>query len=90
MANPQLEEMQEMIADLINRVSFLENSLPGSAMTPMEEAQEVKEIPKKPWDNKQRDTINQIRGEVAYLNRRLSTREEKTTKKYKSKYKQYT
>jgi len=50
------------------------------------EAQGVKEMPEKPWDNNQWDTINQIRGEVAYLNRRLSTWEEKTPRKKISKY----
>ena len=61
-----LEEIQYLLAEHENRISFLENSLPGSAMTPMEKAQEVKEIPEKPWGKNQWDRVNQL--EARFLN----------------------
>ena len=59
------EEMQELIAEFENRISFLENSLLGSAMTPKEESQEV--IPEKPWKRNQWSRTEQVLGEMVNL-----------------------
>ena len=64
--------MDKLIEEILNRqawfedrISFLENSLPGSAMTPKEE-EEVKEIPEKPWNKNQWYRVNQL--ELKVLN----------------------
>ena len=67
-----IEEIQEMLADFENRISFLENSLPGSAMSYQEEVSEVQAAPKQePWDRRQEDIVNQVRGEMANLKRKF-------------------
>jgi len=67
-----IEEIQEMLADFENRISFLENSLPGSAMSYQEEVSEVQAAPKQePWDRRQEDIVNQLRGEMANLKRKF-------------------
>ena len=82
-----IEEIQEMLADFENRISFLENSLPGSAMSYQEEVSEVKAAPKQePWDKRQEDIINQLRGEMVNLKRKFLALEERPTKKRVSKY----
>jgi len=58
---------EEIFADHENRISFLENSLSGSAMTPKEEEIEVKELPEKPWNKRQWDRVEQLMGEMANL-----------------------
>ena len=67
------EEIQEMLAEHENRISLLENSLPGSAMSyhPEESQEEIKAIPEKPWNRKQWDIVNQLRGEMANLKRKF-------------------
>lgn len=67
----------DIVADLINRVSFLENSLPGSAMSyhPEEETKPVKVSEE--WNEDQWDIVTQLRGEVAYLKRKVTQLEGK-------------
>ena len=61
------DEVREKLAEFENRLSFLENSLPGSAMTPKEESEEVKEIPEKPWNKNQWDRVNQLEGKMLHF-----------------------
>jgi len=42
------------------------------------EAQEVKEIPEKPWDRRQWYTVEQLKGEILNLKRKFIALEEKT------------
>ena len=81
-------EIQEWLADFENRISFLENSLPGSAMSyhPEEETQEdiVQQDP--PWTRRQWDIINQLRSEVKHIHGEVH--EKRATQKSK-KYNQY-
>ncbi|GAH06109.1 unnamed protein product, partial [marine sediment metagenome] len=69
-----LEEIQEMLANFENRISFLENSLLGSAMSyhPEEENQEVvmKQL-QEPWSKKQWNIVDQLRGEMINLKRKF-------------------
>ena len=82
-----IEEIQEMLADFENRISFLENSLLGSAMSYQEEVSEVKDVPKQePWDKRQEGIVNQLRGEMVNLKRKFLALEERPTKKRSSKY----
>ena len=86
MANPQLDEIKEMLAEFENRISFLENSLPGSAMTPEEKSQE--KIPEKPWNRNQWGRVEQLRGEMLHLKGKFLDLEKLVTSKgYKPKYK---
>jgi hypothetical protein len=70
-----LEEIQERLAEFENRIKFLENSLPGSAMTPKEE-EEVKEIPEKPWNKNQWRRVEQVLGEWENFKRKFLDLEE--------------
>jgi len=85
-----LVEIQELLADFENRISFLENSLSGSAMTPREEeSQEVmmQQSPE-PWNKNQWDIVNQLRGELLNLKGKFLDLEKLvTTKGYKPRYK---
>jgi hypothetical protein len=74
------EEIQEILAEFENRISFLENCLSGSAMAPIEK-EEVKELPEKPWNKKQWDVIVQVRGEMLNLKRKFLDLEKLVTSK---------
>ena len=65
-----LEEIQERLADFENRISFLENSLPGSAMT-LKEEESQEEIPEKPWMKKQWYRVEQVLGEWENFKRKF-------------------
>ena len=65
------EEIQELLAEHENRISFLENSLPGSAMTPKEEEEREAPSNEQPWTTRQWDIVNQLRGEMANLKNKL-------------------
>jgi len=67
------EEIQEQLAEIENRVSFLENSLPGSAMSyhPEDEPPRKEPTPEKPWSKKQWDIINQLQAEVRHLHKEV-------------------
>ena len=81
------EEIQERFAEFENRISFLENSLPGSAMTPKEEESQ-EEVPEKPWNKKQWRVVEQLKGEMLNLKGKFLDLERLVTSKgYKSKYK---
>jgi len=72
------DEIGEILSDILNRISFLENSLPGSAMSyhPEEESQEV--IPQQkeePWRKNQWYRVEQLLGEMANLKRKFATLE---------------
>ena len=72
MGKPELDEIREILSEFENRISFLENSLPGSAMSYQEEVSEVKAVPKQePWDKRQEGIVNQLRGEMANLKRKF-------------------
>jgi len=88
MANPQLEEMQELLSEYENRISFLENSLPGSAMSYHPEDEPDKPTPEQPWSKRQWYTVNQLRGEIANLKRKFLDLEQLVTSKG-SKYGYY-
>ena len=76
-----------MLADFENRISFLENSLPGSAMTPREEEKKA-EIPEKPWMKNQWHIVEQLKREMLNLKGKFLDLEKLVTSKgYKPKYK---
>lgn len=80
-----LEEIQERLAEFENRISFLENSLPGSAMTPKEdEPLKVETIPEEPWNKNQWDRVEQVLGEMLNLKRKFLDLE-KLVRGYKPK-----
>ena len=81
------EEIQERLAEFENRISFLENSLPGSAMTPKEEERE--EIPEKPWNKNQWSIVQQLKGEMLNLKGKFLELEGKSPRSGKRRYKQY-
>ena len=84
MANPQLEEILSMMAEFENRISFLENSLPGSAMSYQpEETSESRKVvqPQEVWEKRQWYIINQLRGEIANLKNKFANLEKKHTQK---------
>ena len=62
-------ELGDIVAEHENRISFLENSLPGSAMSYQEKPPEAK--PEKPWTKRQWAVVQQLRGEMANLKRKL-------------------
>jgi hypothetical protein len=66
----KLNEALELLADHENTISFLLNSLPGSAMTPKEQ-EEVKEIPEKPWNKNQWYRVEQVLGEWENFKRKF-------------------
>ena len=68
-----LEEIQELLSEHDNRISFLENSLPGSAMSyhPEEETEELVVEAPEPWNKNQWNIINQLRGEILYLKNKI-------------------
>jgi len=70
------EEIQELLAEHENRISFLENSLPGSAMTPKEEEEREAPSNEQPWTTKQWDIVNQLRGELRHLKSKVIALEE--------------
>jgi len=82
------EEIREILANFEDRISFLENSLPNSAMMPMEdEPQEVTKIPEKPWTRRQWDRVEQLQGEMANLKRKFLELEKQIPKRTrKGKY----
>ena len=82
------EEIQERLADHENRILFLENSMMGSAMTPKEETEEVKEIPEKPWMKKQWHIVEQLKAErLNLIGKFLDLERLVTSRGYKPRYK---
>jgi len=88
MAKDIVTEILERQADFENRISFLENSLPGSAMIPRDdEAQENIVTPEKPWTRRQWDRVEQLQGEMANLKRKFLELEKQIPKRTrKGKY----
>ena len=69
-----LEEIQNWIADHENRISFLENSLPGSAMSYQpQEKEPVIDIPmvEPKWLSKLQYQIEQLKGQVLHLQKKV-------------------
>ena len=78
MANSELEEIRDILGDFETRISFLENSLPGSAVSYQEEERkDFQETKQEHWNRKQWDIINELRGEVAYLRNKLANLDQK-------------
>jgi len=67
------EEIQEQLAEFENRISFLENSLPGTAMSyhPEDEPLKPRATPEQPWSKRQWDIIQQLRGEMLNLKKKF-------------------
>ena len=73
-----MNELGDIVAEHENRISFLENSLPGSAMSycPEEESQEEHiETEERPRDfgetNRMTRLVYQLKNEVTYLHKEL-------------------
>jgi len=72
MTETHSEMERDILADHENRISFLENSLPGSAMTPKEEeSQEDIKQPDKPWSKSQWDIVQQLIGEIKHIHKEV-------------------
>jgi hypothetical protein len=78
------EELGNWLAEMENRVSFLESSLPGSALSYTPPEEEPKPIKNEPWTANQWDIINQLRGEMAFLRNKVNEIADK--RRGKSKY----
>ena len=84
------EEIQNWIADHENRISFLENSLPGSAMTPKEDELPWESPPEKPWMKNQWHRVEQAIAEMLNLKGKFLDLEKLVISKgYNPRYKEY-
>ena len=82
------EDIREILAEHENRISFLENSLPGSAMSYKPEDEPQKETKQEPWSKRQWNVVQQLRGEMANLKSKFLELEKQIPKRIK-KYKTY-
>ena len=76
----KIEQLQEGLADHEARLSFLENSLPGSAMDYQEEEQ-PKPTSEPAWTQRQWEYVQQIKGQVIFLQNKLNEHLDKSPKK---------
>ena len=64
-------ELGDILADFESRILFLENSLaPPSNLLPPIENKTLPEQPK--FDNRQRDTVQQLKGQIIHLQNKLN------------------